>query len=143
VLNVICRRFVHNVTIKPANRIRRFDVFAEYRKQEEQDHGMPADRSKGYGLSVAKVVAARKFGHLKDREPPSQAEARARRRRKWRVLSGEPQTDQLFDRQIVDRMGTDFYKKVFAPAVRHEREAGHSYESMRDRIRRRWKPAPH
>jgi hypothetical protein len=131
------------MTIKPANRIRRFDVFAEYRKQEEQDHGMPADQAKGYGLWVAKVVAARKFGRLKDRERPSAAEARARRRRKWHVLSGEPQTAQLFDRQIVERMGTDFYKEVFVPAIRHEREIGHLYESMRDRIRRRWNPAPH
>ena len=96
------------MTIKPTNRIRRFDVFAEYRKQEEQADGMPADQAKGYGLWVAKVVAARKFGRLKDREPPSEAEARARRRRKWRVLSGQPQTDRLFDHQIVERMGTDF-----------------------------------
>ena len=129
------------MTIKPANRIRRFDVFAEYRKQEEQDNGMPAAQAKGYGLWVAKVVAARKFGRLKDREQPSEAEARARRRRKWRILSGEPQTDRLFDRQIVERMGPDFYKEVFVPAIRHEREQGHSYESMRDRIRRRWRPA--
>jgi len=50
------------MTIKPANRIRRFDVFAEYRKQEEQDKGMPADQAKGHGSWVAKVVAARKFG---------------------------------------------------------------------------------
>ena len=132
----------HSVTIKPANRIRRFDVFAEYRKQEEQDHGMPAAQAKGYGLWVAKVVAARKFGRLKDRETPSEAEVRARRRRKWRVLSGEPQTDKLFDRQIVERMGSDFYKSEFVAAIRHERELGHSYESMRDRIRRRWKPGP-
>ena len=104
---------------------------------------MPADQAKGYGLWVAKVVAARKFGRLKDRERPSEAEVKARRRRKWRVLSGEPQTDELFDHQIVDRMGNDFYKDVFVPAIRHEREIGHSYESMRDRIRRRWKPAPH
>ena len=128
------------MTIKPANRIRRFDVFAEYRNQEEQDKGMPADRAKGYGLWVAKVVAARKFGRLKDRQRPSDAEAKARRRRKWRVLSGEPQTDRLFDHQIVERMGVDFYKDVFVPAIRHEREQGRSYESMRDRLRRRWKP---
>jgi len=131
------------VTIKPSNRIRRFDVFAEYRKQEEQADGMPADQAKGYGLWVAKVVAARKFGRLKDRERPSEEEARARRRRKWRVLSGQPQTDRLFDHQIVDRMGTDFYIEVFVPAIRHERDAGHSYESIRDRIRHRWKPAQH
>jgi hypothetical protein len=133
----------HSLMIKPANRIRRFDVFAEYRKQEEQEHGMPADQAKGYGVWIAKVVAARKFGRMKLRESPSQAEVRARRRRKWRVLSGEPQTDKVFDRQIVERMGSDFYQEVFVPAIRREREVGHTYESMRDRIRRRWKPAPH
>jgi hypothetical protein len=131
------------VTIKPSKRVRRLDVFAEYRKQEEQADGMPADQAKGYGLWVAKVVAARKFGRLKGRERPSEAESRARRRRKWRVLSGERQTDRLFDHQIVERMGTDFYTEVFVPAIRHEREVGHSYESIRDRIRRRWKPAAH
>jgi len=129
------------MTLKPAKRIRRFDVFAEYRKQEEHERGMPADQAKGYGLWVAKVVAARKFGRLKERQSPSAAEAKSRRRRKWRVLSGQPQTDRLFDHQIVERMGAEFYTDVFAPAIRHERDAGHSYESMRDRLRRRWKPA--
>jgi hypothetical protein len=103
----------------------------------------PRDQAKGYGLWVAKVVAARKFGRLKDRQRPSEAEARARRRRKWRVLSGQPQTDRLFDHQLVERMGKDFYKEVFVPTTRHEREVGYSYESIRDRIRRRWKPAAH
>jgi hypothetical protein len=131
------------MTTKPANHIRRFDVFAEYRRQEEQEQGMSADRAKGSGLWLAKVVAARKFGRLKEPSHPTEAEARARRRRKWRVLSGIPQTDALFDRQIIDRMGTGFYKEVFMPTIRHERELGHSYESMRDRIRRRWRPAPH
>ena len=102
---------------------------------------MPADQAKGYGLWVAKVVAARKFGRLKDREEPSPEEVRRRRRRKWKILSGEPQTDKLFDHQIVDRMGAEFYSDVFVPAIRHERQQGHSYESMRDRLRRRWKPA--
>jgi hypothetical protein len=129
-----------DVRHKPANPIRRFDVFAEYRKQDEQDHGMPADKAKGYGLWVAKVVAARKFGRLKERETVSEDEEKRRKRRKWRILSGEPQTDRLFDHQIVDRMGAEFYKDVFVPAIRHEREEGHSYESIRDRIRRRWRP---
>jgi hypothetical protein len=129
------------VTTRSANRIRRFDVFAEYHKREEQDHGMPADQAKGYALWVAKVVAARKFGRLKDRDRPSEAEAKRRRRRKSHMLSGAPQPDRLFDHQIVEGMGTDFHTEVFAPAIRRERELGHSYESIRDRIRRRWKPA--
>jgi hypothetical protein len=127
--------------LHPARPLRRFDVFAEYRKQEEQEQGMPADQAKGYGLWVAKVVAARKFGRLRQRESPSEAEAKARRRRKWHVLSGEPQTDRLFDHEIVERMGAEFYAREFAPAIRHAREKGNSYESIRDRMRRRWKPA--
>jgi hypothetical protein len=132
-------------TLKPQKRLRRFDVFAEYRKQEAQDDGMPADQAKGYGLWVAKVVAARKFGRLKgeDKEKDrsvSEAEEKKRKRRKWRVLSGVPQTDKLFDHEIVDRMGHDFYRKVFAPAVREAHDKGQPYESIRDRLRRRWTP---
>ena len=127
--------------LNPEKRLRRFDVFAEFRRQEAHEDGMPADQAKGYGLWVAKVVAARKFGRLRDKEPVDSAEEKKRRRRKWRVLSGEPQTDKLFDHQIVDRMGASFYREVFSPAVRDGRQKGQSYEDMRDRLRRRWKPA--
>ena len=47
---------------KPRNPMRRFDVFAEYRKLEQQDQGTPEDEAKGCGLWIAKVVAARRFG---------------------------------------------------------------------------------
>jgi hypothetical protein len=130
------------MSTRPANRIRRFDVFAEYRKQDEQAEGMPEDQAKGYGLWVAKVVAARKFGRLNTREGPSASEARNRRRRKWHVLGGQAQTDRLFDREIVERMGETFYREVFAPAIRQAREAGQPYEAIRDRLRRRWNPSP-
>ena len=124
--------------VKPAKRIRRFDVFAEYRKLDAEDDGMPHDQAKGYGLWVAKVVAARKFGR---QSKDSSSNAQRNKRRKWHVLSGEPQTDKRFDHEIVDRMGADFYVRVFAPAVREARSDGQTYESMRDRLRRRWKPA--
>jgi hypothetical protein len=124
--------------LKPAKPIRRFDVFAEYRRLEAEDDGMPTRRAKGYGLWVAKIVAARKFGRVSTEgsddgrtSPPS----------RWHELSGEPQTDERFDHDIVDRMGAEFYRRVFAPAVHEARAQGESYESMRDRLRRRWKPA--
>jgi hypothetical protein len=126
---------------RPDKPIRRFDVFAEYRKQDEQASGMRADEAKGYGLWVAKVVAARKFGRMRERAT-SRAEDKNRRRRKWHVLSGERQTDKLFDHEIVERMGVEFYRDVFEPAVRAAREKGQPYEAIRDRLRRRWKPAP-
>src|SRR5437763_16320478 len=96
-------------TLRPENRLRRFDVFAEYRRQQAHDDGMPADQAKGYGLWVAKVVAARKFGRLKDKPSPGPAEERRRRRRKWKILSGVPQTDKLFEQELVDRNGTETY----------------------------------
>jgi hypothetical protein len=126
--------------LKPRQRLRRFDVFAEYRKLDAQADGMPADQAKGYGLWVAKVVAARRFGRLKERAPVSDAEQKRRRRRKWKVLSGVRQTDKLFDHEIVERMGSDFYREVFAPAVRDARDKGRPYESIRDSLPRRWSP---
>jgi hypothetical protein len=130
------------VQLKPRKPIRRFDVFAEYRKLDaEKDDGMPEDQAKGYGLWVAKVVAARKFGRARN-EDKSSSDAPPRRRRKWHLLGNEPQTDKLFDHEIVERMGPDFYRQVFAPAVREARASGQAYEAIRDRLRRRWKPAP-
>jgi len=128
------------MSTRPNKPIRRFDIFAEYRKQDEQASGMRADEAKGYGLWVAKVVAARKFGRMRERGTTS-AEDKNRRRRKWHVLSGERQTDKLFDHEIVERMGAEFYRDVFEPAVCAAREQGQSYEAIRDRLRRRWKPA--
>jgi hypothetical protein len=132
------------VQVKPDKPIRRFDVFAEYRRLDAMDDGMKADQARGYGLWVAKVVAARKFGRLKkedrDEREPSEREQRLRRRRKWRILSGEPQTDKLFEHEIVERMGRDFYSDVFSPAIRAARDKGRTYEAIRDSIRRRWKP---
>jgi len=98
--------------LKPAKAIRRFDVFAEYRKLDAEADGMPEDEAKGYGLWVAKVVAARKFGR-KSNEPAGESPPSTRG--KWHVLSGEPQTDKRFDHEIVERMGRDFYTRVFAP----------------------------
>ncbi len=129
--------------LKPKQRLRRFDVFAEYRSQEAHEDGMPGDQARGYGLWVAKVVAARKFGRLKKGEDkPSEREQKLRKRRKWKVLSGTPQTDKLFEHEIVERMGAEFYREVFSPAVAAARERGQSYEDIRDRLRRRWKPSP-
>ena len=123
--------------LKPKQRIRRFDVFAEYQRLDAQAAGMPADQARGHGLWLAKVVAARKF-RRGGTSPASTGEKP--RRRKWHVLGGEPQTDKRFVHEIVDRMGDEFYRDVFAPAVRAARDDGQTYESIRDRLRRRWKP---
>ena len=46
----------------PHQPIRRFDVFAEYTRQERREKGFPEDEAKGYGIWLAKVVASRRFG---------------------------------------------------------------------------------
>ena len=45
----------------PTKAIRRFDVFAEYSRQERLEKGYAKDEAKGYGIWLAKVVASRKF----------------------------------------------------------------------------------
>ena len=140
--------------MQPKRMVRRFDVFAEYRKQEQEADGMPEDVAKGYGLWVAKVVAARRFGGPRPRDRGASKGRDGQRERagrgvgdehlvdgKWHALDGEPQTDELFDREVVQRMGEEFYREVFVPAIRDARERGESYEAIRDAIRKDWKRA--
>jgi hypothetical protein len=124
----------------PNQPIRRFDVFAEYTRQERKEKGYPADEAKGYGIWLAKVVASRRFGQQSssDGKKPGKKDAHEEEP-KFRSVSDELQTDATFDHDIIDRMGARFYDKVFVPAITAAREEGKKYETIRDTIRRGWK----
>jgi hypothetical protein len=127
----------------PDRAIRRFDVFAEYTRQERLEKGYPEDEAKGYGVWLAKVVAARRFGAgsaTSDRAKPSTRRGEPAEEPKFRSVGEELQTDETFDHDIIDRMGPKFYEDVFVPAIAEARERGESYESIRDEIRKSWKP---
>jgi hypothetical protein len=135
--------------MNPKAPIRRFDVFAEYTRQKAIQDGMPEDQAEGYGLWVAKVVASRRYGGAPITQPPRKGEgdkddeASEREQEdkpKWHALGGELQTDELFEREIVSRMGRQFYNAVFAPAIEEALREGKSYQSIRDTIRKEWKP---
>jgi hypothetical protein len=108
--------------VRPRQPIRRFDVFAEYHRLDRLQQGLPPDEAKGYGLWLAKIVAARKFAKWKttqdlDRLYAEEAKAKQYPPSKWRHLSGKEQTDALFDTEIIARMGQDLYDQVFDPAI--------------------------
>jgi hypothetical protein len=126
----------------PHQPIRRFDVFAEYTRQERHENGFPEDEAKGYGIWLAKVVASRRFGQQSssDGKKPSTKDAHGEEP-KFRSVGDELQTDETFDHDIIERMGARFYDAVFVPAITAAREEGKSYETIRDTIRRGWKPA--
>jgi hypothetical protein len=135
--------------MNPRMPVRRFDVFAEYNRQQAIKDGMLEDEAEGYGLWVAKVVAARRYGGGPPPKPrkqeggskeDEQAATEKRPKEKWHSLEGEEQTDQLFEKEIVNRMGGQFYNTVFMPAIQEAIAQGKSYTSIRDSIRRDWKP---
>jgi hypothetical protein len=134
--------------VRPRAPVRRFDVFAEYKRLEAERRGAHADEARGYGVWVAKVVAGRRFGRSHTaptggQEPGARDDDREHGERPdWgpRELNGEPQTAATFEREIVRRMGEPFYERVFAPTVRQAFEAGDRYEQVRDAIRATWKP---
>jgi hypothetical protein len=138
-------------SLKPRRPIRRFDVFAEYNRLKALDKGMDEPHAEGYGLWLAKVVASgggQRVGsrHTVPAGPEEDAERQeesrqASARQEWHELGGEPQTDALFDREVIQRMGPDFYAQVFAPAIARAVSEGQSYETMRDTLRKDWKPA--
>jgi hypothetical protein len=126
----------------PHQPIRRFDVFAEYTRQERREKGFPEDEAKGYGIWLAKVVASRRFGQKSssDGAKPSTKDTHEEEPR-FRSVGDELQTDETFDHDIIDRMGARFYDADFVPAISKARAEGKSYETIRDTIRRGWKPA--
>ncbi len=131
--------------IRPRAPIRRFDVFAEFNRLKalKEDH-LTGPKAKGYGLWVAKVVAAQKFGRMprpeRGKKQEKTEEEKKKEKTQWHDLSGVPQTDKLFDKEIVSRMGKDFYSKVFAPAIEEAFTEGKTYVEIRDAIRKQWKP---
>ena len=132
-----------NADPAPRMAIRRFDVFAEYSRQEQIEKGLPEDEAKGYGVWIAKVVASRRFGKKSD-GPPKKGEGGGKGGKtvipRFRSVGDEMQTDEVFDHDIIERMGAAFYDQVFVPAIEQARAAGESYEDIRDSIRKEWKP---
>ncbi len=131
---------------RPRQPVRRFDVFAEYSKLRAAREGRPLDEAKGYGLWLAKVVASRRYGATAGSAAPRAAQqepaaGQPEEHEPFRSLGGELQTDALFDREIVARMGQDFYEAVFAPAIARHFEQGDRYETIRDSVRKDWQPA--
>jgi hypothetical protein len=137
--------------LHPLQPIRRFDVFAETKRLEALNHGEPEDVAKGYGVRIAKIVASRRFGGASkkthsEKKPRSDRETSSGDRfggegeAKFRALDGELQSDETFDREIIDRMGPEFYEVVFQPAIRDALAEGRKYEQIRDTIRKDWKP---
>ena len=129
----------------PHQPIRRFEVFAEYTRQERREKGYSEDEAKGYGIWLAKVVASRRFGQKASadgKKPGKKAEREDAHEAepKFRSVGDELQTDETFDHDIIERMGAPFYDAVFVPAITEARAEGKSYETIRDTIRRGWKP---
>ena len=132
----------------PLKAIRRFDVFAEVNRLEALAEGRPEDEAKGYGVWLAKVVAGRRYGGKAGGDAQDGGTSGAHEKRSarsavegFKAVSGEVQTDQTFDEEIVDRMGRGFYERVFSPAIREAVSAGQKYEEIRDTIRADWKPS--
>ena len=137
-------------SLPPQRPIRRFDIFAEYNRLRGLDKGLDDAHAKGYGLWLAKVVASgggrRARSQHEETTSPQQGGERQEesrqtpREQEWHELDGEPQTGALFDREIIQRMGPDFYTRVFAPAIAEAVSQGRSYEGIRDTLRKGWTP---
>lgn len=130
-------------TPKPRFPIRRFDVFADYNRVKNEHDGMPADQAKGRGIWLAKVVAGRGGGGSRSaaeaRKDGDKSSEKREPEEKFFSVGGEKQTDVTFQKEIVDRMGHEFYSTVFHPAIRQAFQDGKRYEEIRDSIRKDWK----
>jgi len=136
--------------------LRRFDVFAVYNYVNNLKKGMPDDKSKGEAIWLAKHVAGGKRvkvggGALDNKKVnaakhcacksgdtplfdgvPEQSESY------WKNLSGVEQTDEMYDKDIVRRMGEQFYNEIFLPRIKEL--SGKKYVEFRDSVREELEP---
>ena len=68
--------------LKPRAPVRRFDVFAKYNRLQARKEGESAAQAKSYGLWLAKVVAAQKFGRLSKPTGEKKGEEKAKAEKK-------------------------------------------------------------
>jgi hypothetical protein len=126
----------NETTLKPKQSVRRFEVFAEFTRQERIEKGDAPDVAKGEGIWRAKVVAAKA---RREKVDDGRSESKTDYpESKWKSLNGEEQTDRMFDEEIIDRMGEVFYNEVFVPTIQLARKRGEKYMDVRDSIREDW-----
>ena len=123
------------------NKIRRYDVFAITEYLKNLAKGLPEDVAKGDAIWLATLVASRKFSRgkvqprtVKDKKDQRLAQKNGVFTSKWRSLSGKEQTDKVYDKNIIQRMGEDLYQIVLEK-VREKFEAGLDYMQYRDSVR--------
>jgi len=130
-------------SLKPLHPVRRFDVFAEVNRLDALAEGRAEDEAKGHGIWLAKVVAGRRGGRKAETHRPVPGNAprpAGDPLDRFKHAGNDLQTDETFDREIIERMGEEFNDQVFAPAVQRAIERGEKYETFRDTIRAEWKP---
>ncbi len=125
----------------PEAEIRRFDVFAEWNRLKGlEEKRLSAVEAKAYGLAVAKVVAGRRCrpGEPRPRHEAGEGAAGPSggpgRHDWWRTLANARE----FDGVIAGRMGKEFYRAVFRPALFRAWKKGLEYAGIRDSIREDW-----
>ncbi len=105
---------------------------------------MPEYLAKGRGIWAAKVVAGRRYGSVPQGSPSTSGKGAGTKPESeeedgFRSIGGIRQTDQTFDKEIIQRMGEDFYHNVFHPSIQRAVSEGRRYEEIRDAIRQAWK----
>lgn len=112
--------------------IRRFDIFAEFNKQKKEAEGYPEDVAKGEGLWLAKFTASRRFGKGGAKKGGTgKGTRKAPIVTKFKSLNEIPQTDKLFDKEIVERLGREIYESILVKGVRKAIQEGLKYPDIR------------
>jgi len=128
--------------IAPKAETRRFDIFAEWnRRKAVMLLRLLEPEARTYGSAVAKIVAARK---LHGSTPQKLAEFKRQTRTParpeeitipwWHELA----SPEELEKTIIERMGREFYERIFQPAIARAWHEGKMYEEIRDTLRQRW-----
>ena len=110
-------------------KIGKWDIISEYHRIDWLKKGHNEEEAKIHGIVIAivgyraRTKKEKPFYEIKSKKGEKGATIRARNKEKW-ITSKE------FDK-IIKKMGENYYKKIFSPAIKNLYEKGYTYSEVK------------
>ena len=113
-------------------KIGKWDIISEYHRIDWEEKGHDEEESKIHGTLIAILGYQKRTGHsphiyeVEERNGEKGKTVKQRGEEKW-ITSKE------FDK-IIDKMGNEFYHKIFSPAIKNLYKKGYSYAEVKEKV---------
>ena len=111
-------------------KIGKFDIFATYIYAKDLLEGKPEKDAKEHGYVIAVIGAQARMGNFMSKNKVSAANPMAAMKAAASAKKKKEISYKDFDK-LIQKMGEDFFKKVFYPVIKSLVEEGYTYDQVK------------